>query len=234
MSYTYGAPSERPRCWGDSRVYETTSRECRSCPFQNSCGDQITRARNAHQLAQATIQTPVQQQVPAYGNAYFAQYAPPQVAQPLPVIQPATSYQPPPTYQAPATYQTTQVPVQVRPVQPTPAPVQPVPVQTVQTGAQMMQRPAYPPLPVAPPADRYGWMADPLYYTIAATPVPPRPQYEGETFVARVGKNMMLDMAESFFKQCLLGIRQVVLPPDPPQHMHVIPAPPGQKDPKGG
>ena len=155
--YRYESPSQRPRCWGDARIYDQTSRECRNCPFVSSCSDQITRARNATQLAQATVQVPQQPQVPNYGQSYFAQYAPPQVANPLPIMQPQQFPQP----VAPQAPQ----PVPVRPVQV--APVQ-VPVQTPQ--AQMMQRMAYPPLPVAPQSDRYGWMNDPLYFTIAATP----------------------------------------------------------------
>lgn len=203
MSYSYTSPSERPRCWGDSRVYDQVSRECRSCSVQNSCGDSITRARNAAQLAQNTVQIPPQTQFPQYGQSYFAQYAPPQVANPLPVMQPVAQ---------PALVQPLPSPVPrpfAQPQAPTPMPPPITPQQIQQT------RPVYQ-LPTPPTADRYGWLQDPLYFQIASCPPPPRPQFDGENFVSRVGKNVVLDMVESLFKQCLLGVRQLVLPPPPP------------------
>jgi hypothetical protein len=61
----------------------------------------------------------------------------------------------------------------------------------------------------------YGWLHDPLYYTMAATPPPVRPQMQGESFVERVAKNAALAMVESLFGQCFLAVRQLILPPKP-------------------
>jgi len=187
----FAAPEEKPRCWGDERVRDPLSRECRNCPFTHSCGEQITRARNARALAANTMAVPPQQQ--GYGQAYFAQFASPQMANPLPIMQPQ------PQQPAP----------QMRPM--TPVPMQ-APVQQMQ---QAPQRPMPTQLPQPPATDRLGWIQDPLYFQIAACPPPPRPQYQGEHFIARMGKNAALDMAESFLKQLLLGVRQLVLPPPP-------------------
>jgi hypothetical protein len=38
-----------------------------------------------------------------------------------------------------------------------------------------------------------------------------------ESFMERVVKNAGLAMLESFFGQCFLAVRQMVLPPQPPQ-----------------
>lgn len=62
----------------------------------------------------------------------------------------------------------------------------------------------------------YGWMHDPLYYTMAATPPPVRPQMMGESFGGRVAKNIFLAMIEALFGQCFLAVRQLILPPAPP------------------
>lgn len=79
----------------------------------------------------------------------------------------------------------------------------------------------------------YGWLHDPLYYTMAATPPPVRNQLQGESFVGRVAKNTALAMIESLFGQCFLAIRQLILPPalpktDVPELPPHPPYPPGQ------
>lgn len=69
----------------------------------------------------------------------------------------------------------------------------------------------------------YGWIQDPLYYAIASAPPPMRPQMMDETFFGRVVKNTGLTMLEAFFGQCLIAVRQMVLPPDPVQRVVDIP-----------
>lgn len=192
-TFQYGSPArftpeERPRCWGDEQVRDPLARECRVCPTTNSCGEQIVRIRNNRLLASNTVGAPQQPQ--NFGVSYFAQFAPPQMQNPLPQ-QPQMMQQPRP----------------VQPMQPQPVPIQPQQL--------MPARPFVPQFPQPPTVDRYGWIQDPLYHTIAACPPPPRPQFAGENFVTRVGKNILLDMAESFLKQCLFGVRQLVLPPNP-------------------
>jgi len=83
-----------------------------------------------------------------------------------------------------------------------------------------MQQPQQQPQRVAvhpPPQQQYGygWIQDPLYYTLTSAPPPVRPQMGDETFFDRVVKNTGLAMMESFFGQCLLAVRQMVLPPTP-------------------
>ena len=61
----------------------------------------------------------------------------------------------------------------------------------------------------------YGWLQDPLYYSMAATPPPVRPQMQGEAFWERIMKNAGLAMVEALFGQCFLAVRQLILPPIP-------------------
>lgn len=107
----------------------------------------------------------------------------------------------------------------------------PQPVQVIQP-AQPAQAPAVPQFrglqvaPVPPQQQRpvhqvphqpygYGWIQDPLYYTLSSAPPPMRHQMGEETFFDRTVKNVGLAMLESFFGQCLLAVRQMVLPPVP-------------------
>lgn len=73
----------------------------------------------------------------------------------------------------------------------------------------------------------YGWLHDPLYYTMAATPPPVRPQMQGEGFMERVVKNAGLAMVEALFGQCFLAVRQLILPPkvEPKPAIDVTPQP---------
>lgn len=75
---------------------------------------------------------------------------------------------------------------------------------------QLAARPIHP-----PPQNQYGygWIQDPLYYTLTSAPPPMRPQMGDETFFDRTVKNVGLAMLESFFGQCLIAVRQMVLPP---------------------
>lgn len=115
---------------------------------------------------------------------------------------PATNYfsqfQPPGTYAAPQTV--------VQPIryQAPPAPIlrvnpQTAPIQQVQ-----------PAIPVAPNQviDRYGQIQDPMLVTMRSTPSINRPQFQGETFLQRVMKNIALAAVESVLGEAMLGVRQ--------------------------
>jgi len=80
---------------------------------------------------------------------------------------------------------------------------------------QMMQRPMSP--HPTPAGYGYGWMPDPLYFQMAMSPTPVRPQFPGEGFGKRVLINMGLAAAESLSMQVLLAIRQLVFAPKPVQ-----------------
>lgn len=67
----------------------------------------------------------------------------------------------------------------------------------------------------------YGWLQDTLHYTMASSPTPMRPQMPGESFGERAMKNAGLAMAEAFFMQAVLAVRQLVLAPNAlPQTEH--------------
>jgi hypothetical protein len=129
-------------------------------------------------------------------------------AQPAPIFQPYAVPQtvqvmpPQPTYQAPQ-----QQPFRSMTVSPM------APLAPIHQPQQQPQRVAVHP----PPQQQYGygWIQDPLYYTLTSAPPPVRPQMGDETFFDRVVKNTGLAMMESFFGQCLLAVRQMVLPPTP-------------------
>lgn len=186
-SFSYGTPGgsgnnpPRKRCWGDKNAYDYTSRECRGCEDLASCGEQITRIRNAQQSYQ-------QPGLNSYGNAYTSPYAPRTVANPLPQY-------------------TQQAPLAAPQVAPT---VRPAPLPVSQQPTAMTRQPTGMP---AAAEERYGWYYDPLYHQVASMPPPIRPQFQGESFVERVGKNMFLSALEAIGMQGVLGIRQLVLPP---------------------
>lgn len=129
------------------------------------------------------------QAVPQYVPPFqgFQPYAVPQPVQVLTPIQQAQQAVP-----------------QFRGLSPVPPQVAPAPV------AARQQATVYP-----PPAQQYGygWIQDPLYYALTSAPPPMRPQMGDESFFDRVVKNTGLAMLESFFGQCLLAVRQMVLPP---------------------
>jgi hypothetical protein len=132
----------------------------------------------------------------------------PQYFQPYAVPQPVQVVHPIPQQLAVPTFKGLQVPAQPQqPQQPTLASRTTYPQPTQQYG--------------------YGWIQDPLYYALSSAPPPMRPQMGDETFFDRVVKNTGLAMLESFFGQCLIAVRQMVLPPT----AKVIDVPPQQQQP---
>ena len=134
-----------------------------------------------------TLRVRANRQVTPVQQQYSPQYQPYAVPQPVtyPAPQVVPQFRGLPLAQIPPQ----QVPQQVRP-------------QTVQQ--------IHPP---PPQQYGYGWIQDPMYYTLTSAPPPMRPQIETETFLNRVLKNAALAILEAFFGQCLLAIRQMVLPP---------------------
>lgn len=186
MSFSpYGDPNSgkvpaRPQCWGSG--YESESRQCKGCGWQNSCREHIISLNINRQ------NSPQQQQnVPAYSFAQYPSFAPAPYTSPLPVVQ-QQQWPAPPAAPAPVQVQ------QFRPVSPAP----PVPAQQA--------RPMAPFIP-APMPGGYGSIGDPFFNVIGASPAPVRPQYEGESYAGRVFKNAGLSAVEAIFGQFLLGIR---------------------------
>lgn len=201
MSYQYAPPGagvpERPRCWGQEQFHDPNDRGCRVCPSRQSCADQIVRIKNtqAQQAPQfnAYAAQQIAQQQQQFLPQQYVQQQQMAVPQPAPIQQPVYGGAVPQVNRAFA------------PAQPVFAPATP---------QQMAQRPVSP--HPAPIGYGLGWMQDPLYYQMAANPPPMRPQFEGESFTERLGKNVGLAMAEALLMQLFLGIRQVVLTPKPP------------------
>lgn len=205
MSLIHGT-GNRPGCWGRADVYDADNKECRGCGFQETCRSQVIKTISAHQVA-----VPQVSNVPQYSPQYPGfpqqqqQYAVPQQTQQAPVWQPQQlqprAFVPAPTYAAPT---------RVGP--PQPVPPAPVPQQQVQ------------PQPGMVPADWYGRMQDPLFFQILSPP-PFRGQMQGETFMERVGKNMLLDLGTMAFFHLGLAMRQMFLPPQPvlPREKDVTP-----------
>lgn len=201
--YLYGSPGtlerERPPCWG--KLYSEGDKDCKVCGFQSSCRSEIVRL-NVNKpvgFAAASVQQPAPSPAPYYAAYSGQQYAP---------LSPYVAPPPAPAQLAPAPMYRAQ-PVVTQVVAPRP------PAQVQQ--APQQQQSIYP----APTNYGYGWLQDPLYNTIQAVPPPMRPQFPGESFIERVGKNMLLSMVESFFAQGFLAIRQLVLAPSP----ELVPSP---------
>jgi hypothetical protein len=206
--------AERPKCWG--RDFNSEDRECKGCPWQVTCREQVIRdAVNRQPAAPAPVQGPpmnyYQQPMPMYQPPAPVQpvhpYYQSALARPVPVAAPAPAPAPVPVQvqPAPAPFQVVQY---QRPAAPAPAPMQaPVPVQQPQ------------PIQVL---DWYGRFQDPVFYQVATAPPPYRPQHPGETFFERVAKNVGLSMLEAVFMQCFLAVRQMVLPPVPPRPPDVV------------
>jgi hypothetical protein len=123
----------------------------------------------------------------------------------------------------------------------TPAPTQqPSPMPAQQIGLPNRQVPAvqspvnqpvisaYP----APQRYQYGWLSDPLYYTMQASPPPMRPQLEGESFMERMFKNMALDASASAVANVYWAIRQAVLAPESLPQVQQMADVSAQKDPE--
>lgn len=109
-----------------------------------------------------------------------------------------------------------------------------VPVHIGPPAAAAPTRNAQPPTSIYPPTERYqyGWLTDPLYYTMCASPPPMRPQLQGENFWERIVKNMVLSAGESMFMHAFLAMRQLVLPPEEPARTQTVDV--GQVPPKIG
>lgn len=170
------------------KEYNDVARECRGCGFQNSCKEEIVRQNvNRGQQTVPFYQPATQMQAPTHVPVYAPA---PQPVQQVPQYQ-----------QVPFNTQVART-VQAIPPQAQPQPV--VPARTVQV------------MP-APQNYGYGWIQDPLAYTLASCPPPVRHQMPGETFMERAAKNTALAMAETFFGQCMLAVRQYVWAPDAPE-----------------
>lgn len=124
----------------------------------------------------------------------------------------------------------------------TPAPNMPVQQQAMPTSqfgvparqVPAVQSPVNQPVISAYPAPQryqYGWLTDPLYYTMQASPPPMRPQLDGESFMERMFKNMALDASASAVANVYWAIRQAVLAPEPVpnQMVEVSPLPDPEK-----
>jgi hypothetical protein len=111
-------------------------------------------------------------------------------------------------YQQPAGYQVpppaVQAPLQVQPYQ--------QPPQQVQVRQQPQQTGIFP----APPQYGYGWLTDPMYYAMAASPPPMIPQLGEESFIERLGKNIAIDAMRSLTWQLHLATRQWIWPEPSP------------------
>ena len=207
MSYPFGPndlsqnPVTRPRCWGKETQYNPNLRECQSCPFQASCGEDITRQRRAvHPVPSPTwpsapqgFTTPAAQPPPMFPT-FPSQ---PQQQQPLarygvnPVAQVPQAPPPPPQ------------PMQIQQFRPSP--------QQPQTQAMVVSQ-----MPPSHGIDWYGRVQDPMFYPIMTAPPLFRPQMQGETFIERLFKNMALSAGEMAAAHLLLFMRQTAWPPKPP------------------
>jgi hypothetical protein len=65
----------------------------------------------------------------------------------------------------------------------------------------------------APARYAYGWLNDPMYYQMAASPPPMIPQLDEESFFERLGKNILIDGLRSLTWQLHLATRQWVWEP---------------------
>lgn len=128
----------------------------------------------------------------------------------------------PPPYYAPQPVRSYATP---QPVQPLHQPITSYPYHQPSTppGFQMATvakalAPMMHPQPMTPASSghRYGWLQDPLYYTINAAPPPMRVQMNGESFFERALKNALLGALERGAAECFLAIRQMLLAPPVP------------------
>lgn len=207
MSFSpYGDPNSgkvatRPACWGSK--YDSESRECRGCGWQNSCREHIIQLNLSRPTQQPAVQ--VTPGAPAQALAQYPSFAPAPYTAPVPVVQQAPAWPPPPPQQ--------QAP-QVQQFRPPPPPA-PAPVQQQ---AQYQHAPFIPP----PAVGGYGSIGDQMFNVIGAIPAPVRPQYQGESFGARVVKNSLLSGVEAMVGQVLLGIRQFRWYPQPKPPEQVV------------
>jgi hypothetical protein len=93
------------------------------------------------------------------------------------------------------------------------------PVRQTQIQVQHQQQAQATPIYPVPQRYQYGWLTDPLYYQMAQSPRPLRPQLPGESFFTAAAKNMALSAAETFFMHCFLTVRQMAWAPPEPETM---------------
>lgn len=208
----------RPGCWSNANVYDNQSRECRGCGFQSSCREQVIKQTMNNQPSVPNVST-----IPSYYSQFPQQSVP--FATPSPVAPPM----PPPMFGPPQPQQPT---VMKFTAPPPPAPqqmqMQPqmyAPQQMQQMPQQPMQQQMRPMSPQPQPfqhqvsmgsQDFYGRVQDPLFFALMQPP-PFRPQMDGETFMERFGKNLMLDLGAMACFHLGLALRQMFLPPQPAQ-----------------
>lgn len=132
-------------------------------------------------------------------------------------------------YQQPAPQQTAWYPgYQVPPPGSAPGqlPVVQGPPQPPRTVA-IQPQPQQPSLFPQPQQYQYGWLHDPLYQQMFAVPPPMIPQLPGESFLERLGKNMVRDAGVAMAANLYWALRQMVLPPvDPRQNVVDVSQPP--------
>ena len=206
MQFQYGTPSQplAERPRCWSKAYDEQSRECRGCGFQASCKEEVIRLNTMNRPLAAPAPQPMFQPFQPQPQQQYQPYA---VPQPVHVLQPAV--------------QMNQAVPQFKGLQP----LQPAPVL-----AQPVQKPIH---PLPPQQYGYGWIQDPMYYALTSAPPPVRPQMGDESFFDRVVKNAGLAMLESLFGQCLLAVRQMVLPPaQQPRVINAQPQPPQYEAPR--
>lgn len=187
MQFQYGTPSQ-PLAERPRCWSKSHDEGSREC---RGCGFQASCKDEIIRMNQS--RAPLAAPAPQYYQPQYQQpFQPYAVPQPVQVVYPAAQQQSP-------------VP-QFRGLAPTAPPtLQPMPMQ---------QKSVY---PMTSQQYGYGWIQDPLYYALTSAPPPMRPQMGDETFFDRVVKNTGLAMLESFFGQCLIAVRQMVLPPPPVQ-----------------
>jgi hypothetical protein len=130
---------------------------------------------------------------PYYGQPDYRQAAP----APIPV--PTTPWSPPMPVQPPP---------RVAPLAVAPPPQYPVPARPPEHGL---------------PQYGYGWVPDPLFYSVHMAPPMMRHQFPDETFMERTVKNVGLSMLEAFFGSLLLATRQMIWAPTPEEKVIDVP-----------
>lgn len=188
-----------PVCHGAIAVFDVNSQTCRQCPFQNSCREKVETARKAG----GAVFNPAPPSVQTWTNAQqqtFQQRSPWQ------------TYQPQPQFQQPVYQQQYQIPQQQVNNQYQQTQFSP----HLQQNAQLQQQAqTYGQFLLSNGAEYYGRVNDPLYVAMKANPSPMRYQMPGESFVVRVGKNLLLSGLENVFAEAIGAVRQMVMPPKP-------------------
>jgi hypothetical protein len=199
FGYAYGDQAgstiARPVCWG--KDFSEGNAECRGCPFTATCKDHIIRLNMNRTAAPPYMQpVPVPLAVPQQPPPFYAAYPVQQAPAPVPQI---------PVYGKPPQPLVQTMPVRAAP----PAQAQMVPQQAQQVLPQY-SRPS-------PYIDWYGAVQDPLFYVVTTAPPLMRPQMQGESYAGRWIKNVGLSMLEAGLMHTFLAVRQLTLPPEPPQ-----------------